>query len=234
MRRISKKTGLVVAATALAAGGGGAAIAATQLDSPTERSDAIVSDAAKQLGIAPEKLSDALKKAVEDQIDADVAAGRLTKERGDALKAAIDAGRAPLLGRVPFGPGPVRAGFVIDLDAAAGFPGLTQAELREQLRSGKSLAAVAGDRGKSVDGLVSALVDAAKKHLDDAVSAGRLTREQEQAIEANLRQRITDVVNRTRPAPGPGFRGFRDSRGFGFGSRFGSPSSTWPGAGQAA
>ena len=64
----------------LAVAGGGAAIAATQLTSPQATSQAIVDDAAQQLGIAPTKLSDALKKALENQVDAAVKDGRLTKD----------------------------------------------------------------------------------------------------------------------------------------------------------
>jgi len=69
----------VVAGTvaALAVGGAGAGLAATQLrSSPSEESQAIVNDAAKQLGVQPDQLSSALKKAMENQIDAAVAAGQ--------------------------------------------------------------------------------------------------------------------------------------------------------------
>src|SRR5436190_323171 len=72
----------VVAGTvvALAVGGTGGAIAATQLrSSPSEESKAVVSDAAKQLGVQPDQLSSALKKALENQVDAAVSAGRITK-----------------------------------------------------------------------------------------------------------------------------------------------------------
>ena len=57
----------VVAGTvaALAVGGTGAAVAATQLrSSPSEESKAIVGDAAKQLGVTPTALSNALKQAL--------------------------------------------------------------------------------------------------------------------------------------------------------------------------
>src|SRR5207249_3677945 len=88
-----------VAAAAVVAGGGGA-LAASRLNSakgPNEESQAVIADAAKQLGIAPAKLSDALKKAFENRIDAAVAAGRLTKAEGDAMKARIEAREVPLL-----------------------------------------------------------------------------------------------------------------------------------------
>jgi hypothetical protein len=213
---INKRTVLIAAAAALAAGGGGAAIAATQLDSPSARSDAIVSDAAKQLGIEPEALSAALKTAEKRQVDADVAAGRLTKEQGDRLKAAIEAGNVPLVG---FGLA-LRLGhhggvLIAELDTAAAYLGVSEAELRQMLRDGKSLAEVATARGKSVDGLVSALVDTAKKQLDAAATAGRITPERKQALEADLEQRITELVNGKLPAFSA--HGLRGGPGFGLG-----------------
>jgi polyhydroxyalkanoate synthesis regulator phasin len=196
--------GLVVV---VALAGGGAAIAATQLgSSPSETSQAIVDDAAQQLGVQPGALSNALKKALENQIDAAVAAGRLTKAEADELKSRIESGELPLFGLGPHGHGHFRG-----LDAAATYLGLTTTELRSQLGSGNSLAQIAEAQGKSVDGLVQALVEDATSKLDAAVAAGRLTKEREQAILSDLKQHITDLVNRTRHAdddhgpPGPGF-----------------------------
>ena len=105
--------------------------------------------------------------------------------------------------------------------------GLTQDELRERLHDGDSLGDIAKEEGKSVDGLVQAMVDAAKKDLDAAVAAGRLTEERADMIEANLAERITDLVEgdfrRGRFGPdrrfGHGFRLHDDSPPFG-GPRF--------------
>jgi hypothetical protein len=191
---------LIATAAALAVAGGGAAIAASKSGSPQEESKAVVDDAAKQLGVTPAKLSSALKKALENRVDAAVAAGRLTKEQGDALKKRIEAEDYPILGGVGMGfahpgggPGIIhRFGH---LDAAASYLGMTEAELRTQLAGGKTLAEVAKAKGKSVDGLVSALVADEKKELDAAVAAGRLTQKQEDMILESAEQRATDLVN---------------------------------------
>ena len=200
------------AAAGLAVAGGGAALAATQLgSSPKEESQAVVADAAEQLGVSPSKLSDALKKALEDRVDAAVSDGRLTKEQGDDLKSGIDAGDVPLV----LVPGLDRHGdhgrpgdfdFFGNLDAAASYLGLTEDELRSQLGGGKTLAQVAEDRGKSVDGLVQAIYDAKKKQLDDAVAAGRLTQADENLALSGLEDRIANLVNSRFPAPPPEFR----------------------------
>ena len=206
----NRKLMLGAAAALVAAAGGGVAIAAS--DSPSEDNQAVINDAAKQLGISPSKLSDALKKALGDRIDAAVAAGRITKAQGDALKQRLNSNAFPLfLGPHGGGPGFGHRGFG-SLDAAATYLGVTEAQLRSELESGKTLAQVAQAHGKSVSGLVDALVADAKKELDAAVAAGRLTKAQETQILNGLRDRITNRVNSAKPdgdhfgRPPDGFR----------------------------
>lgn len=199
------------AVAVLAAAGGGAAIAASD-SSPAQENQAIINDAARQLGISPTKLSDALKKALGDRVDAAVAAGRITKAQGDALKQRLESGDAPLL----FGPHPGFGHFGFrGLDAAATYLGLTDAQLRTELAGGQTLAQVAQARGKSVSGLVDALVADAKQHVDAAVAAGRLTQAQATDLLNGLRERIASRVNSRAPEGGPpvggppdGFRHF--------------------------
>jgi uncharacterized protein YidB (DUF937 family) len=193
------------AAALLAAAGGGVAIAASD-SSPAEENRAIINDAAQQLGISPSKLSDALKKALGDRVDAAVAAGRISKAEGDELKKRIESGDFPLF----FGPhrGYGHFGFH-GLDGAASYLGLTEEQLRSELAGGKTLAQVAQAQGKSVAGLVDALVADVKEHLDAAVAAGRLTQAQASDLLSGLRDRITSLVNARvpdRPPEGFGFR----------------------------
>jgi predicted DNA-binding protein (UPF0251 family) len=193
------------AVAGLAVAGGGAAVAANQFGSPKQESQAVLNDAAKQLGVEPSALSAALKKALENRVDDAVAAGRLTKAQGDELKQRIESGDMPLFG----GPGPGfhHYGPFGGLDAAATYLGLTDAQLRTQLESGKSLADVAKAQGKTVDGLVQAMVDAAKKKVDAAVAAGRLTQSRADSILSELKSHTADFVNGTPPRFG--FRHFR-------------------------
>ena len=141
------KRKLVAGAVAgLAVAGGGAALAATQTARP-EESKAVVEDAAKQLGVQPSELSNALKQALKNRIDAAVAAGRLTEERGEELKERVDAEEFPLLGpglRRHHGPGLPHG-----LDAAADYLGTTEEALREQLRNGTTLAEAAREGGQA-------------------------------------------------------------------------------------
>ena len=213
------------AGAALAVVGAGGALAANQL-SPSEESRAVVEDAAKQLGVDPAKLSDALRQALENRIDEAVEDGRLTEEQGQAMKQRIEAADFPLFGGPGFGHrGFAHRGFR-DLGAAAAFLGVDEEALQVRLRDGDTLAEVAKDEGKSVDGLVSAIVAATTTRLDEAVAAGRITKAQLDEIVAGLEERTTAIVNGDFPA----FKG-RGGPGFGgpaFGPRFGGPRPNEP------
>ncbi len=201
------------AVAVLAVAGGGAAIAATNSSSPQQQSKAVVADAASQLGVSSAKLTQALQTALENRVDAAVAAGQLTAAQGKELKARIEAGDVPLvaLGGGPgdhHGPGFGHHAGGPGLDAAATYLGVTEAQLHTALESGKTLADVAKANGKTVDGLVAAMVADAKSHIADEVAAGRMTKAQQTQILSDLEQHITDMVNGQLPDHGPGGRGF--------------------------
>jgi hypothetical protein len=201
----------VVAVLVVAVVGTGAAVGASGALSPKQESEAVVNDAAEELGVEPSELTAALKTALKNRVDAAVEAGRLTEAQGQAMKERIDAGDVPLFG---LGGGPrfhhEHHGVAGGLDAAADYLGLTEAQLRTSLGDGKTLAQVAKAEGKSVDGLVNALVADAKARLADAVKEGRLTQAQSKAMQSGLKARIAQMVQSTPPArgmrgPGPGF-----------------------------
>lgn len=90
------------------------------------------------------------------------------------------------------------------LQAASTYLGVSEADLRTQLQSGKTLADVAkATSGKTVDGLIQAIVNAETAQIDQAVKDGKLTAAQATTIKTNLTQRVTDMVNGTHPWGGP-------------------------------
>jgi hypothetical protein len=216
---------LVVGGAALAVvGGGGAALAAggNPFGGANDR-QAVLNDAAQRLNVKPAELQSALKQAMLDRIDAALKAGRITEQQATELKARVNAGDGlgPLFGGRGFGfhhGGPPLAG----LDAAATYLGLTPAQLRTQLQSGKTLAQIAKAQGKSTDGLKQAMLADAKTHLDADVKAGKLTQSQADHILSDLSSRLDDLIQN-------GFR-FRDHDGdHSGGGFFGRPSGEFAG-----
>lgn len=184
----------IVVALALSVVAVGGAIGATKL-TPKQESQAIINDAAQQLGVEPTELTDALKQALKNRVDAAVEDGRLTEEQGRQLKERIDAGEVPFFGVGRGFHKHFHGPFHAKLEAAAEYLGMTQAQLEDALEDGKTLAQVAKDQGKAVDGLIDALVEGAEQKLQDAVEAGRLTEAEKREMLEGLRDRITDLVN---------------------------------------
>ena len=201
--------GAAIAMLVVALGATGA-VAASRALSPGEESKAVIEEAAGQLGVQPEALSDALKEALKNRIDAAVEAGRLTESQATELKERIESGDGvPLFGGLGSrGPGAGhlgRLGHFGSIQAAATYLDLTEAELRQQLAD-RTLAEIAEGQGKSADGLEQALATAAQKAISEAVADGRLTEEQAAELKAGLDDRIEALVNGDLRGNGRGFR----------------------------
>ena len=227
-----RKLAIGAAGLAVLAGTGGA-YAATQSGPTTAKppdlateQKAFLDDLAKRLNVTPDKLTEAIKGAASDRIDAAVAAGKLTKEQGDAVKKRLEnANGLPLFGLRaglhggpggPGGPGLLRFAFGNgkSLSAAATFLGLSDADLRTQLRDGKSLADIAKAKGKTTADLKAAMKTAITSELDQAVKDNKLTADQRTQLLSGIDARLDDLISNTPPAGGPRFGG---RPGFGFG-----------------
>jgi len=154
-------------------------------------------EVAKNLGVTPEKLRAAFKAALVARVDAAVKAGRLTPEQAAKLKERIEKANGLGLGarkgfaakRKAFGN---RIGKRAGKGPAATYLGMTREALMAELKKGKSLAQVARDKGKGVDGLVAAMVKPFQERLAKAVEAKRLT--QQRADE--ILKRFTDATEK--------------------------------------
>ena len=204
-KKLTFAAGCAAIALLVAGLGAAGAIAASSLLSPSDESKAIIDDAAEQLGVEPDALSDALEQALKNRVDEAVGAGRLTEEQAEQLKERIDSDEYPLLfgrGR-PHGPGFGHEGHFEILRTAASFLGLTEAELREELRD-STLAEIAEERGKTVPGLVAALAAAQEKRIDEAVADGRITEQQASELKARLTEKMEALVDGELRALGDG------------------------------
>ncbi len=144
-----------------------------------------------------------MTKSRKSQVAIAVAAASLAGA-GAAVAESSQTHSNPLTHGLRGGPGGMHHG----LSAAAAYLGLTESELQTKLQSGKTLAQVANATdGKSADGLIDALVAAAKTDIAADVSSGRITQAQADQILSGLKQEITNRVNSTGPPSGPHGRG---------------------------
>lgn len=131
-----------------------------------------------------------------------VTGGTLDQAQADKVASTLgsmDLGRGGFGGPGGFGHGGSGRGGQI-LSAAATALTMTPAQLRTALDGGKTLAQVAKDRGVSVDTLVSALVNAERARIAQAVADKRITQAQADRRLAGVRDRVTNRVNGVHPA----------------------------------
>jgi ribosomal protein S20 len=150
---------------------------------------------AANLGVDEADLGPAAKKAAITTIDAAVAAGDISKAVGDRLKARVEAAEgdgcrwfAPHLKRIAGAVHVIRDG----VTAAAEVLDMTPAELRTELRAGKTLKEIATAEGVNYDTLTSAVVAAVRADLDAAVKAGTITQARADRILDRLERNLAD------------------------------------------
>ena len=91
-----------------------------------------------------------------------------------------------------------------DLQQAAGAIGVTSTQLQTELSAGKTIATVAKEHNVTSATVIATLVSDENSEIDAAVTSGQLTQAQATQMKRQTTQRVTDFVNGTEPAHGPG------------------------------
>ena len=194
---MKKSLASVTIAASLLGGATGAAVFAPNLVSAQTGSESTQPDADATAEAPPEPgawLADVLAGLVDD--------GTLTADQADAVADAIEQARPERpdgpWGRRGHGPG----GFE-GIEDLADVLGLEPFEIGEALRSGDSLADIAGAQGVDPQALIDAMVGRASERLDGAVADGRIDADEAAEHLAEITERITDVVNGEADFAGP-------------------------------
>lgn len=177
-----------LAAAAVAAsllGGGAVAVLAAPAVASADSAPAATAPARKAPGAW---VKDALAPLVTD--------GTITQVQADAVAKALEAARPERSDGPGGGPGLAVAAKALGMDADA---------LRTELRSGKTIAQVAQEKGVDVQTVIDAIVADMRQHLAQGVQDGRLTQAQADERARHATERATALVNGQRPeGPPPG------------------------------
>jgi polyhydroxyalkanoate synthesis regulator phasin len=173
---------------------------------PTQRQQAIeafVGKVAQNLNVSPDQLRAAVKDAALQTVDEQVAAGKLTQEQGDRIKAAINSGKYPVLARLFQARETIRRqverGIVVSSAKAIG---IAPQGLASQLKSGKSIADVASEHNVSLDTVKSQITSDFQAKLDQLVQDGKITQTQADSAMQKLQANLDKILNHHR-ADGP-------------------------------
>ena len=207
---MKRKRWLAVAAGGVAAAalvGAGVVMAQTPTPGSGGSGPSFLDRVAQKLGIESSKLQDAVNGAANDQIDAEVQSGKLSQQQADKLKQRVQNGEGPWFNGPAAGGGPsakgiAGLGFALgkDISELATFLGISTDQLKTELGApGATLATVASNHGKTRDQLKTFITNTAKNQLDQAVSNGKLTQNQEDNILSGLQSHLDTIVDSPMP-----------------------------------
>lgn len=157
----------------------------------TIASDDTTDDAARQADRTA-RLQEVLQPLVDD--------GTLTQDQLDKVVTTLEA--AGPMGGEHGGRGPGGRG----LATVAETLGMTEAEVKDAISNGQTLAQLAEAKGLTGQALIDALLADVQTHLDEEVASGEHTQEEADAKLAEVTARITEFVNNTGSGPMGGDR----------------------------
>ena len=139
-----------------------------------------------------------------DSVNAAIAkaetAGTLTKEQADKARTEAPEHIARFVDhkfeqRKPGGPKPTA--FIGNVfEVVRDYTGLSQKDIMSGLKDGKSLADLAIGAGKTRDGLIKAITDAANAKIDKAAAENKITAEQATKYKADVANAVAELVDR--------------------------------------
>ena len=195
-----RRRGLTIATLAIAGAllaGAGSALAGDG-DDKSQRCERRLERIAERRGITVAELKAQIRERLLARIDEAVKAGRITEAQAAERRAKVNEGN---LCRVVKAANrrvhASRAAVRTMLRAAAGYLGVSNEELRAELRSGKSLEAVAEAKGKGVTGLREAMLAPIAERLDKAVKDGRITDSRRDALMERFGKLADRLLERT-------------------------------------
>ena len=159
---------------------------------------------ATEIGKSQAEVNAAFQRAIADTLADEVKAGHITQAQADTIKARL-ANQTPCT--LPsFNQGGARLEAFLQqyLAASASALGITEAELKTDLRNGQSLSQIAASKNVSEAGFRTKLVASLTPVLDKAVTNKRISAAQEQKILDRLKNGTLPLWNRPlkhRPSP---------------------------------
>jgi hypothetical protein len=154
---------------------------------------------ATQLGISQAKLDAAALAAAKATVQDQVTSGKLTQAQADKIEARLSSASAGLcssaIGELGHGRASVERGSY--LSAAASALGITEAQLKADLKAGQTLSQVAAAQNVSEADFKTRVIAAVKTKLDGAVAAKAITQSQEDAQLAKLQAGDPPLWNST-------------------------------------
>lgn len=161
---------------------------------------------AKEHGVSEQNLTDFITKQMTQGIDDGVKAGRLTADQAAKMKTDMPSRIADMIngkGPIHKGPGPRPGHGPFDDTKLLELLKLDKDTLRTEIKSGKTLAAIAGEHGVSEQELKDFFTSQMTQRIEEDVKAGRLPADRAEEMKAHIADHVNDMIS----GKGPMHRG---------------------------
>jgi hypothetical protein len=151
---------------------------------------------AGKLGTTVDKLQQAMKDARQDSVKEAVKRGWMTQAQADKMKDRLKDALPGKRGQA------VQAFSKNAVDGAAKALGMKPEDVLSALRSGKTLADLAKEKGVTEDKVKQSIVDAEKAAIDQAVKDGKITKERGDLLKSKMDPSKIDLSKKHPQPPG--------------------------------
>ncbi|CAM4283368.1 hypothetical protein [Paenibacillus tarimensis] len=160
------------------------------------KSGSTLAELAADKGIEVQKLTDAVAAKLTARLDEKLSAGSITQEEYDSRKAEIAETAGQIVnGEISMKGSRKMGGFYGASVELAGLLGLTEEELKDAVKSGKTLADLAAEKNVDTQKLTDLIVSELTVKLDEQLAAGRLTQEQYDERKAELAEQAAAIIS---------------------------------------
>jgi predicted transcriptional regulator len=153
---------------------------------------------AGERGISEQRLRDFMVAQMAERIDDSVKAGKLGAEQAEKMKARLADGVTKMI----HADGPVKINHKQRAFADGellSLLGIDKDTLVAEMKAGKTLVAIAGERGVSEQRLRDFMVAKMGERIDESVKAGKLDAERAEKMKAGLEERVAKMINANGP-----------------------------------
>ena len=159
-------------------------------------------------GISVDQLKAFMLGQMTQRLDESVKAGKMTSDKAEKIKANMEKHIDDIVnGKGPAGHGKMKAHAPFADDKLLSFLGIDKETLMSEFKAGKTLAAIAGERGISQEQLKTFILGQMTQRLDEGVKTGKIDADKAEKMKAGMADRVNDMIN----GQGPKFhRGERD------------------------
>jgi DNA-binding transcriptional regulator YdaS (Cro superfamily) len=170
-------------------------------------------------GVDTQKIIDLETKLLTADLDQRLKNGKITQAEYDTQKAAIATTAKEIIngtfaGKGGSGHSPFESAVLTNAGMAK-LLGLSTTELSTQLKAGKSLSALATEKGVAVQSVIDLEIKAITAALDQQLKDGKITQSQYDTLKASITTWATEIVNDTRIGKGGGKGGHEGHGGLG-------------------